>query len=432
MSETKEKPRRDYLVEVLRFWACSIVIWHHFFCQFVPRGEFGTEKSWILPDFPGYNVGIHLYKNFFFSIFSGGGFAVSLFFLLSGYILSKPYFHKTTVSWPSLSGDILKRIVRLGFPLYLAGFGACILSKLGFFESYGVVMGRVSGSGWGTAFFPKPGVADYQWPHILMAPFIFTQNLVTPAWTILTELLGSYLSYVMTGIIFASSLGWQIGILTILCAPDYYKFFAIGTLYAYAEARMPDRWRRRWKRIKRFRLSRFFAAGLMAYMLYIAAYPGNNIPSEDVQYTIWAPLVQAHEFCTNFFNLSPGITFIAAIGIFVLAKLWWNDARILRYVAPLGKYTYILYLFHFISLGTFTSWFYLTIFNRPGIDPVPGILATAAFYVFTLVVCCFFEPHIDARAIKWSHQVKSLYLRSLTTNETPIVNPAPTLQESKK
>ena len=94
MPDDKEKPRRDYLVEVLRFWACSIVVWHHFFCQFIPRGEFASEKSWILPDAPGYNVGLTLWKQWWFDMFSAGGFAVALFFLLSGYILAKPYFWK--------------------------------------------------------------------------------------------------------------------------------------------------------------------------------------------------------------------------------------------------------------------------------------------------------------------------------------------------
>ena len=207
-----------------------IVVIHHFLLTFFPKSALGTEQSWILAKHPGYAFGAGLQGWIPFNLLNAGQFAVWLFFLLSGYILVKPFLARAEFNWPSLAGDILKRAVRLGFPSLRSGLVAFACAKLEWFSKYGIRMGEESGSGWATCFFPTAAAGDSSLQLLLLSPFQYAQNLISQAWTIPIELVGSYISYGLAGIMHSSPLAWIIGFFAVLGVPIEYKCFALGTL----------------------------------------------------------------------------------------------------------------------------------------------------------------------------------------------------------
>ncbi|HEY9758032.1 MAG TPA: acyltransferase family protein [Oculatellaceae cyanobacterium] len=413
-STFNEKPRRDHLVEVLRFWACAIVACHHFACEFFPKAEFGSSTSFVLADHPGYAVGRDLSRSFIFDLFNAGSFAVCLFFILSGYILVKPYFAKSELQWTSLSGDAFKRIVRLGLPLLIAIFICFLCMEFGWFQNYGQAVAPFSGSGWAIGFFHDSAFGKQMIWRSLSQPFAYGLDFLPPTWTINVELIGSYLSYGLVGMMHSSPLAWFVGIAAIYLAPTYYKCFAVGVLFAYAETHAPSSLRARWQKIKSSPLFHVVGLILLSGALYLAAYPGQQVPVQDLEGTIFEPLNRFKQICDNTLDL-PGTAIPSASCLFVITKLWYDDLRLLDLLAPLGKFTYVVYLAHFIVLGTTVSWAFLLL-QQSVPDTSVCLMLTFAYYALCLAGCCALTKYTDGYAIAMSHKLKSYYLKSLSRN----------------
>jgi peptidoglycan/LPS O-acetylase OafA/YrhL len=410
ISDPNAKPRRDHLVEVLRFLACAIVACHHFICEFFPKTEFGSDKSFVMQASPAYSVSLDL-SNSLLNIFNAGSFAVCLFLILSGYILVKPHFSKSELVWSSLTGDAIKRIVRLGLPLWTAIFVCFACTAVGWFQGCGQAVAPISGSGWAKTFFHEPGFAwNVVWRSLLQ-PFQNGQEFIPPVWTLNVELIGSYLSYGLVGVMHSSPLSWFIGISAVYLAPAYYKCFALGVLFAFAECNLPVRFRTRWRQVKTLPLFHLFGLILLAGSFYLAAYPGQQLPVGDLDQTIFAPLKWLKQVGDGPLDCV-GTAIPAAFAAFAVAKLWYNDLRVFDLLAPLGKYTYMIYLVHFILLGTTVSWAFLSLESLPLKTPTCLIL-TFVYYVGCIAACCTLNKYIDGNAIALSHKLKSVYINTL-------------------
>jgi peptidoglycan/LPS O-acetylase OafA/YrhL len=104
MQPTNNNVSRDYSLDGLRGVAALSVLIFHFFCAFVPHlvSEY-DNNPWSGSDTP-------------LAIFYNGGFAVSIFFVLSGFVISR----SAAKSKRSLIGSLVLRYLRLALPVTAA------------------------------------------------------------------------------------------------------------------------------------------------------------------------------------------------------------------------------------------------------------------------------------------------------------------------
>ena len=127
---------------------------------------------------------------------------------------------------------------------------------------------------------------------------------------------------------------------------------------------------------------------------------------------MFEPLFPLQQFLNGPCHIAGGVTLLAAIGIFLLGKLCSSNIPIMEKLAPLGKYTYIIYLFHFIVLGTITSWAYLRFRHLLGNNDPAGNFLAFIIYILAVSACCLLTPVLDTTAIDWSRRLKSYYINT--------------------
>ncbi len=111
----------------LRGIAATIVIFSHTLFWFLPAVHLGERTKGRPLD------GIELF-NSPFSFFYRGGFSVSMFFILSGLVLTYSISRKSDVL-SAIRKSTLKRYIRLGFPVAISVLIGCLLMFAGVYEA---------------------------------------------------------------------------------------------------------------------------------------------------------------------------------------------------------------------------------------------------------------------------------------------------------
>jgi len=220
-------------LEALRGLAALAVVGGHFMLAFIPaRLGFipGTEATGI--------IGNPVF------IFVNGSAAVSVFFVLSGFVLSWGAFQRRDDT--AMTRNLLKRWPRLSGPCAIATVGACLLLALGGhpFEQ----AGTFAGSEWlqhyaGAAAVPKAVL----WPAFMQGAF-FTfirgdTNYDTVLWTMRLELMGSFFVFMLAPLLARAQNRLVSASIVILVSVALYQLeprlteFTIGALLACFIAR---------------------------------------------------------------------------------------------------------------------------------------------------------------------------------------------------
>ena len=160
---TTVKVNKLQYLEGLRGICALLVIFHHF-RQFFNSSKYRFRIPW-LDDNPYIRLLFH------------GEYQVSLFFFLSGRVLTLSLFSKTDdkVCWNSIAASIFKRTLRLGLPL----FGISLLTSfVGYFGLFGKTNDVTKGAdGWFHA--PKLFESVKEFSVYVLAWFTATPSLVS-------------------------------------------------------------------------------------------------------------------------------------------------------------------------------------------------------------------------------------------------------------
>lgn len=169
----------------LRGIASFVVVIHHFVCGFLPALQFpGMQKQYTRFDWVVSQTPINLLYS--------GNFAVCVFFVLSGYVLSYKFIK--TNDGGSLISLAVKRYLRLGVPIFFSVFVAYLFMLLHLYRN--VETARLTSSEWLMAFWTfKPSFVDMLWSGsydvLIKADAHYNVNL----WTMHNELYGSFLVF---------------------------------------------------------------------------------------------------------------------------------------------------------------------------------------------------------------------------------------------
>ena len=134
--------KKEISLEGLRGLASLIVFFAHFLAAFKPVAIFGSDQTSNLGFFYKTPLGL----------ITAGNFAVCLFFIMSGYVLSIKHFTKKTKN-TEIQGDALKRYIRLGLPLFATCFLSFLISRYNFY--YNNQVSILTGNNWFRDYFSK-------------------------------------------------------------------------------------------------------------------------------------------------------------------------------------------------------------------------------------------------------------------------------------
>jgi peptidoglycan/LPS O-acetylase OafA/YrhL len=315
-------------------------------------------------------------------MFDGGG-AVSMFFVLSGFVLAHPYFSPRRPGLPPrtliLKTFYLRRLVRIWLPWFIA-FVASIFARRYFFHAYPT---QPPGSAWLHLFWQKPMTVPDFFRQCLFSLHDATRMLLPQDWSLGVELRGSLLIplFIFLARKHVSALaGLAIAILVFHGTGEYYLCFAMGVGAAHYYHKTEARRRSLTQPVKWALL----ACGVLFYEAHLAtpqAWAGVPIMSK-----------------INFSLSGIGSVFIIAAAL-VSDRL--REHLHLPPVLFLGRISFSVYLLQFIPLLCFLPWL-VSQLNAWGIYSPPTLLiiTVLAAVVTTLAMAAVMYRFIERPSIE--------------------------------
>jgi peptidoglycan/LPS O-acetylase OafA/YrhL len=374
---------KNQCADGLRGIAAFNVAVNHFVAAFLPMMLYKTHPS-IFSENSNPSHLFEIITSPIFSVFYNGNFAVLIFFVLSGYVLTLPFFSNIGDSKNILEKRLWGRYLRLNIPIASAILISYFFYKLGMYSN--VEAAQISGSvNWLKNFFPD-GITFLETSKEAIYGSIFfgAGTLVPPLWTLKIEFIGSL--YILIFYISkpkkytAAPLLMVLFLIYAMHLQDsiFYLAFFAGSLLG---------------NFQRFLKYRFF---VFALGIYFGGFQFNSI---------------AYDFLPNLNFLGVDIferkNFYNALGaVFVTLSVIQGfglkvfESRLFQF---LGRISFSIYLIHFIVLCSLSSFVYVHL-------PQSKLFLGINFALY-LVVCFFvsmiFERFVDKVAINISHKFSS-------------------------
>lgn len=357
--------KRNDAIDGLKGLAIIIVIIHHFALSFYPSIIAGY------PQLTHTKAGIEMliFKTPF-SILFAGYFAVSLFFLITGYILSK----KTIANIENkayVSQAIFNRIFRLMPLIAIVLFVGLVLSNLHL--TFNIPVNLYTRSGWLASFYPPGkitvwGVIVDIFTHI---PFVVSAGYYNVLWIIPNILFGSWFVYAASYILHESKIKYGMYLILILALYNTpYLSFLFGMIIAENEERI---------KVNTF----FLYLGLFISLMF------GSSTVKALDFKILAP-------CAIFFKaLSAALFFLAFIKIG-----WLNRMAQFKMFVYFGRNSYYYYLTHMLSLITIASFVFLQLI--PFSRYYEAVLAALIVYWIGTVIYSIILKKCEALLPRWS------------------------------
>lgn len=373
------KPSINKSADGLRGVACLSVVLHHFIAAFLP---FLLHKSY--PTVFEAKLTPSLFDDLCSSPmtiwFLSGNFAVAIFFVLSGYVLSSPYYREERSSL-ILKKRFLGRYLRLNLPVAASIVISMVLYSCRHYTN--LQASEISGSQWLACYFPSKisymrGLADMVWKSIVLGDACFN----TVLWTLKTEFIGSLI--LLGFYIFKpkkrSLLLW-IGLF--LCLYWCYGkqalfFFAIMLGSLLHAVHIPKKWH----------------LLLVITALYLGAFQFENI--------IYNFLPQVGPFKKSDFYITIGAILLVAPIVQGCGKKIF-ESGIFQFF---GKISFSLYLLHFLVLCSFSCSLYCLL---PKTD-LALILNFFLYFSVSVLLSLVFYLYIDLPAIRFARYCSRFFI----------------------
>ncbi len=324
------------------------------------------------------------------SVLWNSKFAISLFFVISGYALSYKYF--MTKSQEYLRASLIKRYFRLEIPILFSVLVSYILLIGGSYSNAYIANNFTKSTFW----FDHLWNMNASFPSALNEAFVsslFTGGspLYNPVlWTMVIEFMGSILVFSSLALFGNSGKRFLVyAILTVVLHIHYFPAFIVGLAmcdYYHAEKK---------KRLPGIPVLFIFLTGL-----YIGGY--QRIPVTN----IWRPF----DFISDMDSTFP---FIIGAALFVLAVI--NSAGLIKFFSSrallfLGKMSFSIYLIHLLIIGSLGCYLFKCFFA--GLHLSYGISFSLMFLIslsFTFGASLLMYKYVDKNGIKFSKWIYSKF-----------------------
>jgi len=314
--------------------------------------------------------------------FLSGNFAVAIFFVLSGFVLTVGFFKSKDEG--IIRKLALKRYIRLALPATVSILVGCAVTCFPILKQWAAMSGELQ-------YQPNFFVALYDGlVGIFAGQSSWTYN--HPTWTMFWEFLGSFIVFASCWLLGKSTKRyWLYIFLVLVLFQTWLLGFAIGMILADLYVNRP----------KVFTGHRL---GLLALFLgiYLGGYPVGEV-SNTLYRVFNLPGLPSQQI---YLTIGGGLVLFAVLSMSSLQRLFS-----LRPLATLGKYTFSLYLIHLPILDTVCTGVFVAL-SGAGYDYNNSM--TMAILIFTAVaipIVWLFERYIDKPAIRLSSIVASILAR---------------------
>ena len=372
----------DYL-NGLRGVAAFQVVFHHFILAFYPALFFGGTWTNHLPEGTEDAVSKSV-----FTVLWDGNFAVCIFFILSGFVLSHKFFLKKEQE--IVTASAVKRYFRLALPVAFSILVAFVFMKLSLF--YNQQAGVTAGSGWLSSFWTfRPDFQESLRQAFYGTFFLDTFDYNIVLWTIAHEFMGSFLIYAFLAIVGKSrNRHFAYAALIIVFWQTYYLAFILGLILSdtIAHERML---------IRKYDKTRLIRTAMLLLGLFLGSFPAGR----DPQGTVYAFMA--------FPSLTDPRTLYHTLGAFFIMIVLLESRKMqkffsYRYFLFLGEISFAMYLLHFIILGSFTSFVFLRLEPVMPYQYAAGLSFAASLPIIFLASYVVYK-YVDRNAVKFSHYV---------------------------
>jgi peptidoglycan/LPS O-acetylase OafA/YrhL len=370
-------------LEGLRGLAAVSVVVYHFVVLFYPALRSGNETL-AHTSFEDNIYGTPL------TLLFAGTFAVAIFFVLSGFVLSIGFFQ--TRDENIVKKLAVGRYLRLMLPalastliaFLLISFGAHTLTK-----TAGEISGSVELSNkWST------DISVFEATRTGVLDIFVNENAILlngVLWTMYIEFLGSFLVFGFLILFAKSNYRWIVyGLLSIVTFGTWFLAFVIGMMIADAYAQ---------GLLHKIKKSIFVPVSILV-VLFMGSYPKNTSG------TIYE-YMKLDALDINYRLLYLTIAASLVVLLVLLSKrlrTWLQRPK----VSILGRYTFSLYLTHLFVIFTVSCAIIINLHQVIGYNQSVLLAALISLPVFWLVTVAF-ERYIDAPSIKLAKYVGAVY-----------------------
>lgn len=289
-----------------------------------------------------------------------GHFSVCIFFVLSGFVLSRPYFGESARDTDHLLAALVKRPFRLGgLVLFTVTASYCIFQLGGYFNA--AASEHSFSNPWFSTKFPKDTFASQPFLLQVTTGLFQTSRYNPPLWTLGIELTGSFLTYIFLLLFRRSTLRAAAYVYGLIYFRDtLFQGFFIGIILADLSRNKAETLAK-WSRP-------IFSWPLLLIGLACASYP-KNVPPAELEQTIYGAFPALP-------GVGGGYAMLGAAAVFsaVLLNPWLQRMLSGSLPAFLGRISYAVYASHFLVLASFSSWLFLRLYPSLSYDQSCAIM----------------------------------------------------------
>lgn len=382
----KEITEKILYIEGLRGLAMSMVVLNHFAAAFYPALVFG-EKALQHNSFE-----LIIYKtplNIFFS----GIFALSVFFLLSGYILSFKFFkfHKREPIIPSM----VRRYIRLAIPTLISILIAYVLLSSHLFKNLSV--SSITGSTiWFANFWNfKADLYNALIEGIFMTSIFIGNSTYNPVlWMMAYELAGSFLVYFVLEI-FKHTKRRVIIYLLLLIFTFIWKGYLMGFILGILICNLEYSSTINFSRYK----NKFLGVALLLGAVLFGSFPIASTKDTIYEF-IQIPMLNGSREIILAQTIAACLMFIAIKNLIILKKIL--ELPFFRF---LGRISFSVFFLHLIIIGSFSSNLFSILIGYLNYNQSVLITFLVSFPLI-IVISFYFNKYITTNSLKVADYTK--------------------------